>query len=168
MSPSCHPMDTEQLQRTLDVLVGQIGNLTQQVRADQADAAEFCRLTMEHLDNLDRARSMPFIYTPSRPPFLIGDDLGHNEGHQRAHYPPQQPRQDRDLPHGLKNVYDHKAHHAHEGHPHGPHRAHQARQNREYHMRDPAAPLLKNIKIDVPTFDGSLDPQRSVKLDLRR
>ncbi|KAL0917606.1 hypothetical protein M5K25_012680 [Dendrobium thyrsiflorum] len=56
VTPLCLGMDPEQLGRTLDLLVGQINNISQQLRESQADFAEFRRTTTDRFDSLERAQ----------------------------------------------------------------------------------------------------------------
>ncbi|KAL0911334.1 hypothetical protein M5K25_019468 [Dendrobium thyrsiflorum] len=62
----CLPMDPEQIQRTVDLILGQLGTVTQQIRETQGELADFKRQAGERLDNIDRLGN-PVIYTPFRP-----------------------------------------------------------------------------------------------------
>ncbi|XP_020697995.2 uncharacterized protein LOC110110733 [Dendrobium catenatum] len=126
-------MDPQHLQATLDLILGQLGTVTQQIRNTQTDLADFRRHTNDRLDNIER-NGNPAIYTPSRPHSPYGEDnRPDHEPHrdpgrfpdhyQRNPRPPQEPiRED--------NIW-----------------------------RDNDTQLLKNIRIDAPTYDGTLDPQ---------
>ncbi|PKU59205.1 hypothetical protein MA16_Dca026200 [Dendrobium catenatum] len=134
-------MDPEQLGRTLDLLVGQMNTISQQLKENQADLAELRRNTTERFDTLERTRDHPTPYTPSRPTSKYGnetymDERRHRANH-RAHYHGHDPRHDPDLDE----------------------RHHRANHRTTYQVHDPDAPLMKNTKIDAPTFDGTLDPQ---------
>ncbi|KAL0927386.1 hypothetical protein M5K25_001551 [Dendrobium thyrsiflorum] len=50
----CLVMDPEQLSKTLDLLVGQMGVISQQLKENQSDLAELRRQTTERFDNLER------------------------------------------------------------------------------------------------------------------
>ncbi|KAH0469090.1 hypothetical protein IEQ34_002322 [Dendrobium chrysotoxum] len=52
--PLCLAMDPEQLGRTLDLLVGQMNTISQQLKENQADLAEFRRTTTDRLDTIER------------------------------------------------------------------------------------------------------------------
>ncbi|KAL0915654.1 hypothetical protein M5K25_016087 [Dendrobium thyrsiflorum] len=67
-------MDPEQLGRTLDLLVGQMGAISQQLKENQSDLAELRRQTTERFDSLERGRNQPPLYTPSRPPSIFEYD----------------------------------------------------------------------------------------------
>ncbi|KAI0507857.1 hypothetical protein KFK09_013985 [Dendrobium nobile] len=114
-------MDPEQLSRTLDLLVGQMGAISQQLKENQSDLAELRRQTTDRFDNLERGRNQAPLYTPSRPPSMYGDETFQDDG------PPRAPYRN---PH-----YIHDTNH------------------------DPDIHLMKNIKVEAPTFDGTLDPQ---------
>lgn len=81
-------MDLGELQLTLDALVGQIGALTQEVRENKIDNAENIRLVIDRIDNLEKARSMPSLYSPTKIPFIVGDDLNPTDGHPQDPHPP--------------------------------------------------------------------------------
>ncbi|KAL0906257.1 hypothetical protein M5K25_024735 [Dendrobium thyrsiflorum] len=48
-------MDPEQIQQTLDLIVGQLGTVTQQIRETQGELADFRRQAGEHQDNIERS-----------------------------------------------------------------------------------------------------------------
>ncbi|PKU77552.1 hypothetical protein MA16_Dca013673 [Dendrobium catenatum] len=50
-------MDPEHLQATLDLIVGQLGSVMQQIRNTQTDLADFRRHTSDRLDNIKRMRN---------------------------------------------------------------------------------------------------------------
>ncbi|KAL0902845.1 hypothetical protein M5K25_028476 [Dendrobium thyrsiflorum] len=64
-------MDPEQLGRTLDLLVGQMGVISQQLKENQSDLAELRCQTTERFDHLERGRNQPPLYMPSRPPSIL-------------------------------------------------------------------------------------------------
>ncbi|KAL0928234.1 hypothetical protein M5K25_000106 [Dendrobium thyrsiflorum] len=87
-------MDPEQLHRTLNLLVGQMNNISQQLKKNQADLADLRRQTTERFDNLDREG----IATSCRPPLPAGrhhrpatasTTSGHHLCHRRP--PPTPP-----------------------------------------------------------------------------
>ncbi|PKU61994.1 hypothetical protein MA16_Dca029171 [Dendrobium catenatum] len=79
-------MDPEQLGRTLDLLVGQMNTISQQLEENQADLAELRRNTTERFDTLERARDHPTPYTPSRPTSMYGDETYPDERPHRANH----------------------------------------------------------------------------------
>ncbi|PKU75292.1 hypothetical protein MA16_Dca019338 [Dendrobium catenatum] len=120
-------MDPTHLQTTLDMIMGQLGTLTQQMKDTQTSVAELRRHTGERLDNIERMRH-PAIYTPSRPHSPYGEDTRTEYGPPRDYYRPN-------------------------------HRPQQEPVGRDAPWRDNDTQLLKSIKIDAPTFDGTLEPQ---------
>ncbi|PKU78260.1 hypothetical protein MA16_Dca025557 [Dendrobium catenatum] len=126
-------MDPQHLQATLDLILGQLGTVTQQICNTQTDLADFRRHTSDRLDNIER-NGNPAIYTPSRPHSPYGDDN----------------RPDREQPRDPGHFQDHYR-------PN--HRPHQEPVEHDNPWRDNDAQLLKNIRIDAPTYDGTLDPQ---------
>ncbi|PKU83825.1 hypothetical protein MA16_Dca025672 [Dendrobium catenatum] len=124
-------MDPEQIQRTLDLIVGQLGTITKQIREAQIDLAEFRRQAEERLDHIERIGNHA-PYTLSRPPSLYVE-----EG-QPKDVPPREPY----------------------------------RHNNPRHHREPVDPtwgdnnaqLLKNIRIDDLSFDGTLDSYKTRKM----
>ncbi|KAL0924627.1 hypothetical protein M5K25_005473 [Dendrobium thyrsiflorum] len=52
--PLCRVMDPEQLGRTLDLLVGQMNNISQQLKENQVDLVELRRTTTDRFDTLER------------------------------------------------------------------------------------------------------------------
>ncbi|KAL0921097.1 hypothetical protein M5K25_008133 [Dendrobium thyrsiflorum] len=64
--PELATMDQEHIQRTLDVILGKLGYVAQQIRDTQGELTDFRRQTGERLDNIERL-GYPAIYTPSRP-----------------------------------------------------------------------------------------------------
>ncbi|KAL0907240.1 hypothetical protein M5K25_025797 [Dendrobium thyrsiflorum] len=56
-------MDSEQIQWTLDLILGQLGTVTQQIRETQGELVDFRRQAGERLDNTERLEN-PAIYTP--------------------------------------------------------------------------------------------------------
>ncbi|PKU87343.1 hypothetical protein MA16_Dca021291 [Dendrobium catenatum] len=84
-------MDPEHMQVTLDLIVGQLGTVTQQLRNTQTDLADFRSQTSDRLDNIERIGN-PAIYTPSKPHSSYGEDhrIDHDQprdpGHPRDHY----------------------------------------------------------------------------------
>ncbi|PKU87359.1 hypothetical protein MA16_Dca008455 [Dendrobium catenatum] len=101
-------MDPEQLGRTLDLLVGQMNTISQQLKENQSDLAELRRNTTERFDTLERAIDHPTPYTPSRPRSMYGDEAYPDErphrANHRATYHGHDPRHDPDL--------DERHHHA--------------------------------------------------------
>ncbi|KAL0928109.1 hypothetical protein M5K25_002350 [Dendrobium thyrsiflorum] len=76
-------MDPEHIQQTLDLILGQIGTVTQRIRETQIELTDFRRQTGERLDNIERFGNpvanpntrppSPFVeeaatYNPPRPP----------------------------------------------------------------------------------------------------
>ncbi|KAL0919911.1 hypothetical protein M5K25_012037 [Dendrobium thyrsiflorum] len=59
-------MDPQHIQRTLDLILGQLGTVTQQIRDTQGELADFRRQAGKQLDNIERLGNTA-IYTPSRP-----------------------------------------------------------------------------------------------------
>ncbi|KAL0905685.1 hypothetical protein M5K25_024124 [Dendrobium thyrsiflorum] len=80
-------MDPKHIQRTLDLILGQLGTVTQQIRETQGDLADFRRQAGERLDNIERLGN-PAIYTPSRPHSPYGEDTRTEYGPPRDHYRP--------------------------------------------------------------------------------
>ncbi|XP_020687617.1 uncharacterized protein LOC110103305 [Dendrobium catenatum] len=126
-------MDPQHLQATLDLILGQLGTVTQQIRNTQTDLADFRRHTSDRLDNIER-NGNPAIYTPSRPHSPYGED------NRPDHEPPRDPGRFQD--HYQRNP-----------------RPLQEPIGDDNTWRDNDAQLLKNIRIDAPTYDGTLDPQ---------
>ncbi|PKU59512.1 hypothetical protein MA16_Dca027607 [Dendrobium catenatum] len=56
-------MDPKQIRRTLDLIIGQHGTITQHIIETQVDLTEFCRQAEERLDHIERIGN-EHLYTP--------------------------------------------------------------------------------------------------------
>ncbi|KAL0914066.1 hypothetical protein M5K25_017571 [Dendrobium thyrsiflorum] len=54
-------MESETIQRTLDLILGQLGTVTQQIRDTQGELTDFRRQTGERLDNIERCMGDPDV-----------------------------------------------------------------------------------------------------------
>ncbi|KAI0519038.1 hypothetical protein KFK09_006478 [Dendrobium nobile] len=133
-------MDSEQIQWTLDLIVDQLGMVTQQIRETKEELVDFRMQAGECLDNIERL-GHPTIYTPSKPHSPYVDE-------NRTEYKP--PR-------------DHYSHNPRPNHePVGqeaPWRDNDAQLLRNIRIDDNDAQLLRNIRINAPSFDGTLEHQ---------
>ncbi|KAL0913438.1 hypothetical protein M5K25_016900 [Dendrobium thyrsiflorum] len=67
-------MDPEHIQQTLDLILGQIGTVTQRIRETQIELTDFRRQTGERLDNIERFGN-PVANPNTRPPSPFVEEI---------------------------------------------------------------------------------------------